>query len=159
MITTAGKKAKAVTMFSKGFELFKASVLLRLDANRSTSFIQINLLLQAIEVLGKGVLLLKDYDTYFPKLRKYSHRLPKLLSEVRAKLGVKRNYKDFDAALTAIPSDWISLRYADLIDIVHDPNTYEVDILYRETYLSLRWIAKKYGINLSIPAHLQIYHI
>lgn len=63
MISDFGKKTIAVKMFLKGTEFIGAFELLRKNNNYS-SFVQIYLLIQGIEILCKGTLLLEDYDKY-----------------------------------------------------------------------------------------------
>ena len=62
-LTAFGKKLKGSIMFSKGKEVIGAYLLLK-EHQGKTSYVQIYLLLQGIEILLKGILLMEDFETY-----------------------------------------------------------------------------------------------
>jgi hypothetical protein len=68
----------ALAMYGKGKSFIKAGVLL--DQRDGEGYVVLYLLCQGIEIVLKAILLMKDYDTHYPKMtrRGYGHNLEKL---------------------------------------------------------------------------------
>src|SRR4051794_14305376 len=79
-LTSHGKRLCAESMYSKGKAFLAAAVLLR--QHGGSEFVALHLVCQGIEIVLKGLLLLQDYDTYQPKLRKYGHDLSRIAIHV-----------------------------------------------------------------------------
>ena len=129
----------------KGKAFIGAALLLR--QRGGYEYVVLHLLCQGIEVLGKGYLLLVNYDAHKPKLRKYGHNLVKLVEAVEAmhepilKTGVRAELK----VLSSLYSQHL-LRYGSGYDVLVNPNTIPSERVLSRVAALLR-VAERKGIN------------
>lgn len=146
-LTAFGKKLKGSIMFSKGKEFIGASILLK-QQQENSSFVQIYLLLQGIEVLLKGVLLMEDFDKYSGEVlkKKFHHNIPKLISEVKGLYKISRLDSKFESAINALLSTnpWVGLRYAWAVDFFLDPMEYEVEMVYKKIIQTIKAVENRF---------------
>ena len=81
------KRMIAYRMYFKGKQFVGAALLLQ--AKGGDGSVVRHLLCQGVELVLKGLLLLKGYDTYKPKLRKLGHHLCRIAQETSNCYGVK----------------------------------------------------------------------
>src|SRR4051794_37682522 len=80
VLTLVGKQEGALSMFNKGRAFMGAAFLLAQAAKNQgdpeyADYVALQNLCQSVEVTLKGLLLLKDYDNYKPRLKKIGHDL------------------------------------------------------------------------------------
>jgi hypothetical protein len=81
-LTNYGKFKIAVATYDKGKAFIGASLLVRRQSfTEPNEYVALHLLCQETELILKGLLLLKDYDSFQPRLRNLGHRLPNLAAE------------------------------------------------------------------------------
>jgi hypothetical protein len=127
MLTQGGKRRVARSMYLKGKAFVGAAILLDRHAeSEQIDYVVLHLLCQGIEVVLKGLLILKDYDKYIDRLQNsFGHKLPKIATEV----SKEYNLKDMSAKLASemrTLHDFYSkhrLRYGTVSDIFIDPRT------------------------------------
>lgn len=134
-----GKRLIALSMCEKGKSFIGASLLLRKQGGYE--YAVLHLLCQGIEVLGKGYLLLQDYDKYHPKLRKIGHNLDKLLREVEQVSGIHLRTRGVQPEVTKLNQLYSQhlLRYGSGMDILIDPKTISSDRVLRRLAAVLRY--------------------
>jgi hypothetical protein len=83
-------------------------------------FVERHLLCQGIELLLKAILLLADYDTYGPKLKKIGHDLTKAATAVHVATGIKFINATVSAELTDLSKfyELHMLRYASPVGLL-----------------------------------------
>ena len=122
-LTPHGKKLISDSMREKGKAFIAAAMLLRKQGGNE--YVVLYLLCQGIEVLGKGYLLLVDYDTYKPKLRKYGHNLIALVSDIEkaANISILNNAIRVELQVLSNLYREQLLRYGSGYDILVNPAT------------------------------------
>jgi len=126
-LTPDAKRLIADAMYLKGKAFIAAGLLVRERvASEHTEYVFLHLLCQGIEMLMKGLLLLKDYDQNVARLeRPISHNLVKAVTATSAAYGLKSMRMGVETELTGL-SDLYSkhlLRYGSVLDILVDPRT------------------------------------
>ena len=121
--TPHGKRLIALSMCEKGKSFIGGALLLRKQGGYE--FVVLHLLCQGIEVLGKGYLLLQDYDKYKPQLRRIGHDLDKLLREVEQVSGIHLLTNGVQLEITELSQLYSQhlLRYGSGMDVFIDPKT------------------------------------
>jgi hypothetical protein len=77
--TTHGKREMAKLFYEKGKHFIGAAILLR---NRGgDEYVVLHLLCQGTEIILKALLLLRDFDKFYPLTKKYGHKLKPLVSD------------------------------------------------------------------------------
>lgn len=85
--TLHGKQLIARSMYEKGRAFLRAALLLK--EQDGYEYVVLHLICQGIEVLGKGYLLMEDYDRFKPQLRSYGHDLIKLVADIESQAKVR----------------------------------------------------------------------
>ena len=86
-LTAYGKEVVARSMYEKGKAFLAAAILLR--QRGGYEYAVLHLICQGIEVLGKGYLLMSNYDHFKPKLRSYGHNLLRLAAAVESEAKIR----------------------------------------------------------------------
>ena len=88
-------------------------------------YVVLQLLCQGIEIVLKGLLLLKDYDRYESSLKQLGHNLHKIALEAVSAYSTKPLHPDLDQELSALNNLYSKhlLRYGVLPDIFIDPRS------------------------------------
>lgn len=112
-----GKKMLAAAMFHKGAHFVGASILLKQKGGFHD--VVLHLLAQGLEVMQKGLLLARDYDTFRPKLRTLGHNLVEGADALHSAYKLKPMKKDLRAELQALSDHYRkhNLRYGGIHDL------------------------------------------
>lgn len=137
--TPHGKRLIALSMCEKGKSFMGAALLLRNQGGYEC--VVLHLLCQGIEVLGKGYLLLQNYDKYEPQLRSIGHNLDKLLREVEQVSGINLRARGVQTEVTELNQLYSQhlLRYGSGMDVLIDPKTISSDRVLRRLAAVLRY--------------------
>jgi len=144
--TPHGKRLIAQSMYMKGKAFIGAALLLR--RRDGYEYVVLHLLCQGIEVLGKGYLLLVNYDAHKPKLRKYGHNLVKLVAAVETAMHepiLKAVVRTELEVLSSLYSQHL-LRYGSGYDVLVNPNTIPSGRVLSRVAALLRVVERK-GID------------
>jgi hypothetical protein len=144
--TPHAKNLRARLMVERGKGFVAAAMLL--DRKDRHYEVVLHLLCQGLEIFVKGLLLLRDYDRYSPKLTKYGHNLVRLvnvgLSEFKAQPLPKDVAKEL-AILSNLYSQHL-LRYSSLLDVVGGLATVKIDLVTRRLSKVMKLSARRLGI-------------
>lgn len=137
--TPHGKRLIALSMCEKGKSFIGAALLLRKQGGYE--YVVLHLLCQGIEVLGKGYLLLQNYDKYEPQLRSIGHNLEKLMGEVEQVSGINLRAREVQTEVTDLNQLYSQhlLRYGSGMDVLIDPRTISSDRVLRRLAAVLRY--------------------
>ena len=126
------------SMYEKGKAFLGAAILLR--QRRASEYAVLHLLCQGIEVLGKGYLLMVDYDVFKPKLRVYGHNLLKLVAAIEAHSGLTILTAPVHAELETLSNLYRRqlLRYGSSYDILVDAKSIPPGLVLRRSFALLR---------------------
>jgi len=129
-----GKRMVAESMYAKGKSFLGAAVLLR--RHGGDEYVVLHLICQGVEITLKALLLFKDYDHYWPRLRRpLGHNLIRIVTTASKESGLPPVSKDLATELEALnllySNHW--LRYGTFRDILGRPDTIASD-------LTLHWI-------------------
>ncbi|MBL9140053.1 MAG: hypothetical protein JNK85_29540 [Verrucomicrobiales bacterium] len=128
-----GKKALAAAMFQKGAHFVGASILLRQKSGFHD--VVLHLLAQGFEVMQKGLLLARDYDTFRPQLRKLGHDLVRGADALHSAYKLKPMKKNLREELQALSDHYRDhkLRYAGIQDLLGLPTReLKADLVLRQ---------------------------
>lgn len=131
------KRMIAYKMYFKGKQFVGAALLL--EANGGDGSVVRHLLCQGIELVLKGLLLLKSYDSYKPKLRKLGHHLSRIAQETGTCYGVKvpvhvvRELNTLDSYFSIH-----AFRYAGISDVLLDLQNVPLDKVLRRVAAVIR---------------------
>jgi hypothetical protein len=123
-LTVHGKYLVAGSMYAKGKNFLGAALLLH--EKKGYDFVVLHLLCQGIEITLKGLLLYKNYDKYWSKLKTaFGHDLKKLAAAAAAEFGVKAMKRGLLAELDHLNRIYSThrLRYGTSYDILVNPET------------------------------------
>lgn len=137
--TPHGKRLIALSMCEKGKSFISAALLLRKQGGYE--YVVLHLLCQGIEILGKGYLLLQNYDKYKPQLRSIGHNLNKLLREVEQVSGINLRARGVQTEVTELNQLYSQhlLRYGSGMDVFINPKTISSDRVLRRLAAVLRY--------------------
>jgi hypothetical protein len=126
-LTRAGKRRIADAWYLKGKAFIAAALLLRqMDSSEHTEYVVLHLICQGIEILMKGLLLLKDYDGNVSRLKpRIGHNLVEAVAATSTAYGLKPMRPDVGTEIAGL-NDLYSkhwLRYGSVHDIFIDPRT------------------------------------
>ena len=133
-----GKDLLAMSMYEKGKHFFGAAILLR--RNGGNEFVVLYLMCQGIEIALKGLLLLKDYDAYHPKLKKIGHDLVSVTNEALSSFGqhaLSNTVVGELLQLNALYSKHM-LRYGSVADIFYVPAAIQSQQVFRRMAAVIR---------------------
>jgi hypothetical protein len=143
-LTCFGKQRVTESMYLKGKAFIGAAILLRRQAPSSeeTDYVFLHLLCQGIEITLKGLLLHKDYDKYFGRLKKkpLHHNLFEIAKEASSAYGFKPMRAGLADELRTLSNPYSEhlLRYGGEYDIVVDPRTIPRDKVLRRFKAAIR---------------------
>lgn len=127
-LTLHGKQAIAKSMLHKGFAFFGSYILLRQNnQSEPTEYVALHNLCQAIELILKSLLLIKDYDLFQPKLKKIGHNLPDLAKIVTKEYSRRKLSLKTMSQLTQLNELYRNnrLRYGNGLDLLIAPHSIE----------------------------------
>ena len=103
-LAPAGKEVIAASMYGKGKAFVGAAILLsRQGDSEHVDYVVLHLLCQGIELVLKGLLLLKDYDRYESSLiNSLGHNLHKIALEAVSAYSTKPLRPDLDQELSRL---------------------------------------------------------
>lgn len=137
-----GKRQVAASMYVKGKAFLGAAILLeRQGKSEQMDHVVLHLLCQGIEIVLKGILLLRDYDTFVVCLRKrLGHNLCKVARKASVVYGLKPPRGEVDRELRTLSSLYSKhlLRYASGYDILVDPRTIPRERVFRRIAAVIR---------------------
>jgi hypothetical protein len=109
-------------MYDNGVAFVGAAVLVAQHGHR---YVVLHLICQGFELLGKSLLLFRDYDKYQPLLRKIGHDLEKLDHRLVGAFGLGSPSKTFASELAQLNVLYKShrLRYGSSLNILVDPQS------------------------------------
>ena len=143
--TTYTKSQIAKSLYWKGKNFIKAAILLRQHCGNE--FIVLHLLCQGIEIVLKALLLLKNYDAYYPRMgnktkknNKFGHDLEDLSLEVLSQFGLKPLRPALATELQELNNLYSKhlLRYSSPYDVLVDPNTIQSDLVLMRILAAIR---------------------
>jgi hypothetical protein len=126
-------------MYLKGKNFLGAALLLR--RNGGYEYVVLHLICQGLEVVLKGLLLLKDFKKYEPKLKeKYGHNLVRLADDVLHTFQLRPLRPALRTELQALSSLYAKqlLRYGTVYDIFVNANTVASSLVLRRFEAGVR---------------------
>jgi hypothetical protein len=156
-LANAGKRHVAVSMFRKGHGFVGAAILLRQEKERrgvrdeGFEWVVLHLLCQGIEVALKGLLLLRDYDRYRPRLKPLGHNIYKIAEETLAAFGLRELRPGLAAELKQLSALYSRhlLRYGGGYDLLVNPRTIARDRVFRRLVACFHLAQRELGKGLS----------
>jgi len=138
-----GKQVIASSMYNKGKAFIGAAILLSRETDSEHSdYVVLHLLCEGIEIVLKGLLLVRDYDRYYPRLHKkpLRHDLKKIALETASAYGRKLPRGGVVTELEALSTLYKQhlLRYGGVSDMHVDPRTIRRDKVLRYVTAVLR---------------------
>jgi hypothetical protein len=125
-LTKYGKFKIAVTTYDKGKAFIDASLLVRRqNSTEPNEYVALHLLCQGTELLLKGLLLLKDYNSFQPRLKKIGHKLPNLAAKTSKAYSLKSISATTMDELSKLNEFYTNhrLRYGSGIDLLIAPQS------------------------------------
>jgi hypothetical protein len=140
--TPYGKRLIAFAMCENGKSFIGAAILLR--QHGSDEYPVLHLICQGIEVLGKGLLLVANYEKYQPLLRRYGHNLVKVTKAIENELGVKILNPTIMQELDKLNGLYSNhhFRYASGINVLVDAKSISSSKVLRRTTALMRLAAR-----------------
>src|SRR5262245_19299390 len=126
--TSEGKRRIALSMYAKGKAFVGAYLVLRRQSSSEPlDYVALHNLCQGIEIILKGLLLLRDYDNYKTQLRRLGHHLDELVFEAIQAYALNPLRAPLSQELAALSKLYARhlMRYGSLYDILVDPRTIE----------------------------------
>lgn len=142
--TPHAKRKMGAQFYGKGTDFIRAAILLR-GLGRD-EYVVLQLLCQGIELVMKGLLLVKDYDKYQPKLGgprtkgSYGHDLLPLAEDALAEFNLKQLQPAVLQELRAL-NGWYSghlFRYGLLQAILINPTTIQSHLVLHRIFVAMR---------------------
>jgi hypothetical protein len=137
------KRQVGLDMYVRAKNFIAAAVLLKRE--QGSPFVIRHLLCQGIELLLKAILLMVDYDKYFPELRKIGHDLLKASKKVQEATGI-----DFVSASLKDEMQGLSqffklhmLRYASTLGLLTGADTLPMGKTLGRTAAALRVVERE----------------
>ena len=128
-------------MYLKGKSFVGAAILThRQSDSEHNDYVVLHLLCQGMEVVLKGLLLLKDYDRNILRLKPLGHNIFKVTEEVSAAYGLKPMCANLERELRDLNKLYTKqlLRYWTGYDILVDPRTIPRDRVLRRLCAAIR---------------------
>lgn len=127
-LTIDGKKLVAQAMYNKGKAFIGAAILVGRNGGDAehVDYVALHLLCQGVEITLKGLLLVKDFDRYWPRLqKKLGHNLVKIAWAASTAYGRKPPRGALSSELTELSKGYADhqFRYGGLADIFIRPQT------------------------------------
>ena len=150
-LSNHGRKRVALSMYVKGKNFLAAAILLRNHGQpNANEYVVLHLTCQGVENVLKGLLLLRDFKSYYRMLKQpLGHDLKKLVKTVIKEFHVRtlpKKYMDEINQLSNLYSKHI-LRYGNGYDILVNPSTIPSELNLRKitaiVRLSERYIKKE----------------
>ncbi len=137
-LTDYGKAAVAKAMIGRGENFLGAAVLLKREGGNG--YVWRYLLCQGIEVVLKGLLLLKSYNEHHPTLREIGHDLTKAADRCAEAYRLRSPAGDLRRELEGLSRLYMNhqLRYASGLDLLVDPETIPVERVMKRMVAVLR---------------------
>jgi hypothetical protein len=137
-------------MYSKGKAFSGAAVLLRHHPLQNhpicehVDYVVLHFLCQGIEIILKGLLLIRDFDKYDPRLTRFGHNLLEIATEAATAyhLNPARNVLAEELSTLSKFYSKHQLRYGGLGDIFIDPRTIPRDAIFRRVAAIIRLAEK-----------------
>ncbi len=136
VLTADAKRVLAASLFDKGRAFLAASELLRsriTDEHESHLYVVLHLFCQGIECLLKGLLLWRNYDKYYARLRRLGHDLERLAKATSTEFGMNAPRGEVAGELATLGL-WYrkhQLRYVGSLDILIAPASIHASHLRR----------------------------
>ena len=140
-VTAHGKAQIARVQFDKGRAFVGAALLLKSHTqSESYKYVYLHLVCQGIELILKGLLLTKDYDTYRPRMRTFGHDILILAEETLAEFSLKPLTPKIEQDLKYLSQQFSkhNLRYSSINDIFIDPNSIAINSVMRRLGACIR---------------------
>ena len=135
--STYSKQVLAVEMFYRGRDSALAGALLH--QNVGQSYMALYLLCQAVELVGKSLLILHDYDSFKPTLRALGHDLVAILWACETEFKLAPFTPAFWREIAALNAFYVqNLRYASIADTFIDPRSIESKRTKRKLLAALK---------------------
>ncbi|MCZ7652669.1 MAG: hypothetical protein M5U13_16460 [Thermoanaerobaculia bacterium] len=138
-----GKLLVARSMFAKGSSFLAAAALLH--QRKGQDWAVLHLLCQGLETILKSLLLIRDYDRYWPQLKRpLSHNLALIAATTAAEYRLKAPSGALALELRRLDSLYSAhvMKYGGPIDLFIDPATVPTDRVFRRAMAVLR-LAKR----------------
>lgn len=131
-LTQHAKRIVAHHMFDRGKQFIKGAVLLRREVGYQ--YVVLHLFCQGLEIILKGLLLLRNYNLYKPQLKNIGHNLIEATEKLRLDFGSKPLKKDIMEQLEGLNNLYRIhlLRYASPLDIVFDPKQFPSNLVFKK---------------------------
>jgi hypothetical protein len=136
--TPHAKRMMARRLYEKGYNFLAAAVML--GKHHGDEYVTLHLACQGIEMILKGLLLLKDYDRYQPLLHKrYGHNLLLLTSDAIIEFRLRPLRPEIASELQELNQLYRNaFRYSGLLDIFIDPTSISSRRVFRRTKAVLK---------------------
>lgn len=141
--TPHGKCLIALAMCENGKSFIGAAILLRQHGR--DEYPVLHLICQGIEVLGKGSLLVANYEKYQPLLRRYGHNLVKLSKAIESEFSVKILDPEILQELEKLNGLYSNhhFRYASGLNVLIDAKSISSHKVLRRTTALMRLAARR----------------
>ena len=142
-LSKSGQDIIAYSMYRRGERFIGAALLLRKQVGFS-DYVGLHLTCTGLEVTLKGILLFKNFNQHWPKLRQYGHNLDKLSRMTIEEFNQNRMRPEIGSELMALNKFYSEhlTRYAGLHDIFISPKSIAHERILRRI-LALVRLAKR----------------
>jgi hypothetical protein len=131
-LTQYAKGMIAHAMFHRGKQFIRAAILL--DREDGYHYVVLHLFCQGLEIILKGLLLIRNFNLYSPQLKSIGHNLTEAAKKVMAEFGAKPLKKDIMHQLEGLNNLYGKhlLRYGSSLDIFIDPEQFPTNLVFKK---------------------------
>lgn len=140
-LTRHGKMIIARAQFERGCAFVGAALLTRPHAiQEPQQYVFLHLVCQGIELITKGLLLTRDFDTYRPREKEFGHKITRLIEETLTVFNKRPLEPKLKAEIKYLADSFGEhrLRYASAMDIFIAPSSIECDLVLRKLHAVIR---------------------
>jgi len=132
-LTQHAKSMVAHAMFHRGKQFIRGAILLDREED-AYQYVVLHLFCQGLEIILKGLLLLRNYSLYEPKLKNIGHNLIRAAEKVRLEFKSKPLRKDIIDQLIKLNNLYSKhlLRYGSPLDIFIDAKQIPTNLVFKK---------------------------
>jgi hypothetical protein len=148
-LTKHGKMMMASAQFEKGCAFVGAAHLMRPYAvHEPQQYVVLHLVCQGIELIIKGLLLIKDFDGYRQREKKFGHNIDHLVKEAIKVFKLNPLNPKLAAEIKYLAERYSThqLRYASVVDIFIAPSSIGCDLVIRKLNAVIRLSRRQFSL-------------
>ena len=148
MLTKHAKAMIARAQFERGCAFVGAAHLTRPHAmHEPQQYVVLHLVCQGLELIIKGILLTKDFDTYRSKEKIFGHKIERLTDEAIKVFNLRPLEPKLKTEIKYLAERFSAhqLRYASAMDIFIAPSSIEYDLTLRKLHAVIRLSRRQFS--------------